>query len=209
MTNRDRDEFTAKYLQRRNNLLTLARSLETEVTSYLKDIQHIDRIYFRAKDAKSFVQKALTLGANDSWKYEHPFEEIEDQVAGRVLVFYRSDIDNVAAALLGKLKKAESEYKRPSSAKEFDYETRHIVCALTPDLQPPGWSDLDDPPQTFELQIRTLAQHAWAEPQHGFYKGDSGLEGESLRKLYWASASAWGLDSIWEEIRRDAEPPRH
>lgn len=43
------------------------------------------------------------------------------------------------------------------------------------------------------------------EPQHGFYKVGSGLGAENLRKLYWAAASAWGLDSIWEELRHDLE----
>jgi putative GTP pyrophosphokinase len=172
-------------------------------------VPHVDRIYFRAKSIESFVNKAMTPGDGLAWKYEHPFEQIEDQVAGRVLVFYRSDVDAVVAALLKQLKKAEKEHRAPTAAKEFDYETTHIVCIVTPELKPAGWDALEDPPQTFELQIRTLAQHAWAEPQHGFYKAGSGLSATQLRKMYWAAASAWGIDSIWEDMRAELDALPH
>ena len=202
-------DLTTKYLVRRQNLTTLAKALETEVATYLTGVPHVDRINFRVKDLDSFVRKAMTVGNGEPWKYAHPLEELEDQVAGRVLVFYRSDIEVVVSALTGKLKKAEKHHKQPSSAKEFDYETTHLVFVITPDLQPVGWQTLEDPPQTFELQVRTLAQHAWAEPQHGFYKVGAGLGPENLRKLYWAAASAWGLDSIWEDLRRELDKVPH
>lgn len=97
MTKRDPDATRAKYIERQSLLDSLAKTLETEVAAYLTGIPHIDRVYFRAKGADSFVEKALAQRDDGAWKYDHPFEEIEDQVAGRVLVFYRSDIDNVVA----------------------------------------------------------------------------------------------------------------
>ena len=153
------------------------------------------------------MRKAITPGEGQPWKYACPLEEIEDQVAGRVLVFYRSDVHAVVTALTAKLRKAEKQQKQPARANQFDYETTHLVFMITPDLRPAGWDALEEPLQTFELQVRTLAQHAWAEPQHDFYKVGTGLGAENLRKLYWAAASAWGIDSIWEEIRRELEIP--
>lgn len=196
-------EILTRYGERVELLSALAKSLETEVLAYLQGVPNVDRIYFRVKDVDSFVRKATTPGKDQGWKYPHPLEEIEDQVAGRILVFYRSDVQAVTTALTAKLRKAERQLKQPQEANQFDYETTHLVLMITPDMRPPGWHTLEDPPQTFELQVRTLAQHAWAEPQHAFYKVGTGLGPENLRKLYWAAASAWGLDSIWEDLRSE------
>jgi ppGpp synthetase/RelA/SpoT-type nucleotidyltranferase len=169
----------------------------------LAHLPHIDRIYFRVKSPASFLEKAQSSADDGSPKYTYPLEEIEDQIAGRVLVFYRSDITAVIGALQGKWRKVEHEHRQPASSSEFDYETTHRICVITPDMCPPEWSNLDDAPTTFELQIRTLAQHAWSEPQHAFYKNRGGLKQSSERKLYWAAASAWGIDSIWEELQNE------
>jgi len=139
------------------------------------------------------------------YKYAHPFEQIEDQVGGRVLVFMRSDVQAVLDVLHERLRKADWSQRKPLSVKEFDYETHHTICVITPDLTPRGWDTLEDPPETFELQVRTLAQHAWAEVQHDFYKHKSGLAEDEQRKLYLAAATAWGLDSFWEDLRPSLE----
>ena len=186
-------------------LTKIAGELEWEVQSLLAGVPHVDRIAFRAKGVASFLEKAHDLDKKGNQKYAHPLEEIEDQVAGRVLVFYRSDISAVLKAIEGKWRKAEQQHRKPAETSQFDYETTHRVCLITPDMWPQGWSDLKEPPMTFELQIRTLAQHAWSEPQHGFYKRGGGLTEPSERKMYWAAASAWGIDSIWEDIQAELD----
>lgn len=198
-------KIEAAYAARSSLLSALASSLEAELRSLLSSVPHVDRVSFRAKSLLSFVEKTNDLGEDGQPKYLHPLEEIEDQVAGRVLVFYRSDIVRVLNAIEGRWRKAEQQQKKPARTSQFDYETTHRICIITEDMWPEGWSDLEDPPTTFELQIRTLAQHAWSEPQHGFYKRGGGLNESSERKMYWAAASAWGIDSIWEDIRAELE----
>jgi ppGpp synthetase/RelA/SpoT-type nucleotidyltranferase len=186
-------------------LTNLAQQLEGELRSLLSDVPRVDRISFRTKSVPSFVEKAMDREENGERKYAHPLEEIEDQVAGRVLVFYRSDIAAVLSAIEGKWRKAEQQHRKPAKTSQFDYETTHRVCLITSDMWPEGWSNLKDAPTTFELQIRTLAQHAWSEPQHAFYKRGGGLSEGSERKMYWAAASAWGIDSIWEDIQAEMD----
>lgn len=200
---RDLKQIEAAYKARTELLGAVARNLEIELAGILTPLPHIDRIYFRTKGVGSFVEKAQDTALDGSPKYAHPLEEIEDQIAGRVLVFYRSDIAAVLAALEGKWRKAEQEHRRPARTSQFDYETTHRICVITSDMCPPEWAALEEKPSTFELQIRTLAQHAWSEPQHAFYKSRSGLKEASERKLYWAAASAWGMDSIWEELQQE------
>lgn len=203
MTRRSQRAIRSAYEARLGLLNKLARTLENELRATLSGLPHVDRISFRTKGADSFLEKALDLDDAGKKKYAHPLEEIEDQVAGRVLVFYRSDIVAVLGVIEEKWRKAEQEHRRATITSQFEYETTHRICVITPDMFPEGWSDLAEPPATFELQIRTLAQHAWAEPQHAFYKNKGGLEVDSERKLYWAAASAWGIDSIWEDLQRE------
>ena len=203
MRRRKQRPIRSAYEARLGLLDKLARTLEKELRSTLRDLPHVDRISFRTKGIESFLEKAMDLDDKGKRKYAHPLEEIEDQVAGRVLVFYRPDIAAVLGVIEDKWRKAEQEHRRASITSQFDYETTHRICVITPDMCPKGWSDLTEPPATFELQIRTLAQHAWAEPQHAFYKNESGLREDSERKLYWAAASAWGIDSIWEDLQRE------
>jgi putative GTP pyrophosphokinase len=199
---RELRQLKAAYEARLGLLNAVARTLEIELSGHLAGLSHIDRVYFRAKGVASFMEKAQAM-EHGRPKFEYPLEEIEDQIAGRVLVFYRSDVAEVLKALEGKWRKAEQEHRRAAGTSQFEYETTHRICVITADMCPPQWADLENPPATFELQIRTLAQHAWSEPQHAFYKNRGGLRESSERKLYWAAASAWGIDSIWEELQQE------
>lgn len=65
-----------------------------------------------------------------------------------------------------------------------------------------GWRDRHDVPDAFELQVRTLFQHAYAEPQHNVgYKPSVQLTREEQRELAWIAASAWGADHQLERLR--------
>lgn len=57
-------------------------------------------------------------------------------------------------------------------------------------------------PEFFELQIKTLFQHAWSEAEHDLaYKPELGeLDEVELRKLAFTAAQAWGADEIFEDL---------
>ena len=141
-------------------LAQLAQTLESATLAALDGIRHIDRVSFRAKGANSFLDKA-TSEAKD---YEHPLVEIEDQVAGRILVLFLEDIHTVVAALQKRFNEVESRLKEPRDESAFGYESHHLVCMIPPDCEPFGWASVEDPPKTFELQVRTLFMHAWPNP---------------------------------------------
>jgi ppGpp synthetase/RelA/SpoT-type nucleotidyltranferase len=56
-------------------------------------------------------------------------------------------------------------------------------------------------PSTFELQIRTLFMHAYAEPQHDFaYKSSAELLRDDRKRLGWIASAAWGADRAYQEL---------
>lgn len=173
----------------------LADRIETTTCEALKDVPHIDRISFRTKGHGSFLRKAAES------KYKNPLVELEDQVAGRVITFFRDDIPVVRGRLTRWFGNVEHEVKEPAGPNEFGYESDHYVFVIAEHWKPQGWQDLPDMPTTFELQVRTLFMHAWAEPQHDLgYKPGAPLDRETHRELAWVAASAWGADRTLNEI---------
>lgn len=181
-------------------LAELAANLKSEVQDAVRPlVDHIDRVYFRVKSPDSFVIKALDPDTVPP--YTNPLVEIEDQVAGRVLVFFLEDINNAKDCLLRTFTTVERTHKKPTKDQEFGYESHHFICNIPPPLKPPSWGNRSDLPPTFELQIRTLFMHAYAEPQHNIsYKETKDLPSSVRRELAWIAASSWGADQAYSRV---------
>src|SRR5262245_47759344 len=189
----------AAYREREPLLAETAALLEQEVRYALQGIGHIDRITCRAKSLKSFLEKAFDP-ANDPG-YTDPLREIEDQVAGRVIVFFIGDIPTVRETLRTAFTPVEYRKRRPARDEEFGYESEHLICVLPPQVKTPQWIARDDMPNTVELQIRTIFMHAYAEPQHDTaYKAPADLPSHVRRELAWIAAASWGADQAYERF---------
>lgn len=120
-----------------------------------------------------------------------------------MIVFFLGDLVTVHERLAGSYSTIERSQRRPERDVEFGYESDHLVCVIPPHLKPSGWAKRHDMPSTFELQIRTLLMHAYAEPQHDIgYKAPRDLSHQIRRELAWIAASAWGADQAYERVRK-------
>jgi ppGpp synthetase/RelA/SpoT-type nucleotidyltranferase len=67
-------------------------------------------------------------------------------------------------------------------------------------------SDVPNPivPEFFELQIKTVFQHAWSEANHdlGYKPGSKPLASDEKRKLAFTAAQAWGADQIFDGLSK-------
>jgi len=179
------------------------------------DHEHIDRVSFRAKSAKSFVGKVVKRAADadagverDGFAlrpYSSPLTQVEDQIGGRVVVLFKHDIPPVLELLTpDTFNVVEMQDKTPPKDAEFGYESAHLVCHIPEHVRPADWASDPSMPATFELQVRTLFMHAWAEPQHNLgYKSPIDLSRDQKRHLAWIAASAWGCDDGMERAWRD------
>jgi putative GTP pyrophosphokinase len=200
-----RDELKTAYRDRLPLLRALAQNLERAVGEHLDGLPHIDRIAFRAKSEASYLAKVYDRRVHPP--YAAPLLEVEDQVAGRVTVFFLDDVELVKERLRRLFGEVEIAERRPESVTEFDYEGFHGIYNIPPQCKPEAWERREnrDLPATFELQVRTLFQHAWAEPQHDIaYKPLVRLTFDERRKVAWVAASAWGADHaysrLWKQI---------
>ena len=93
--------------------------------------------------------------------------------------------------------------KELKSRFEFGYNSLHIVAKFTNSrcqlVEYQMYQDI-----RFEIQIRTVLQHAWAEVEHGLgYKSHYEPPMDVKRKLYRLAATLEILDEEFENIRYD------
>lgn len=198
------EEISLRYQLRSSAVLVpLAIRLEEHLRDQLDGVNRIDRVHTRAKAVDRFVAKA-TKEVDGVTKYSDPFSQIQDQVGARIIVFYLSDVKAVSERIGRYFSHIEKRDLVPESESEFGYFGLHYVLRTPTDVLDPAW-DKSLVPEFFELQIKTLFQHAWSEANHDLgYKSFSGdLSSSDKRKMAWASAQAWGADQIFDELFSD------
>lgn len=194
-------ELEKAYSRRFSQVLEpLARAIEAQLANYLRGEPRIDRVAARAKSVERFLAKAAKV-ENGAPKYAEPLRQIQDQIGGRVIAFYRSDVERVSQIIEKYYRRIETRDLVPESEWEFGYFGRHYVVLIPSDLIDASF-DRALVPEFFELQVKTLFQHAWSEANHdlGYKPGAAPLSGDQKRRLAFTSAQAWGADRIFDEM---------
>jgi putative GTP pyrophosphokinase len=195
-------EIQTTYADRYKNILVPAcERLEAHIRSIFAASARIDRISARAKTPSSFLTKASKkCKATGLERYANPLDDIQDQIGARITVFYLADVEKTMNEVQEYFRPIEVKLHVPESEWEFGYFGRHFIFIIPEDV----WLEGKQPanaPTFFELQIKTLFQHAWSEANHDLgYKGDGPAGKDVKRKLAFASAQAWGADQIFAEL---------
>jgi putative GTP pyrophosphokinase len=173
-------------------LKPLAEAVELHLKEHFKAEQRIDRVNARAKSVERFLAKTQAI-MDGQPKYTEPLRQIQDQIGARIVTYYRSDVDRVSEIVQRYYRSIEKREIVPESEWEFGYFGRHFVLLIPSDVIDPS-IDRTLIPQFFELQVKTLFQHAWSEANHdlGYKPGNFPLSSDAKRRLAFTSAQAWG-----------------
>jgi len=183
-----------------------ADCLERLLRGYCAKLPRIDQITARAKSPDRFVQKAKKLNLDGKAKYADPVNEIQDQIGARIVVFYLPDVELVADTVRKYFALREERTVEPEQDSEFSYFGKHFIADLPGDGVPRE-VDRTSAPEVFELQIKTLFQHAWSESNHDVgYKPEIELSHEQRRLLAYSSAQAWGADRVFAQLFDELQP---
>lgn len=198
------EELRIEYVSRLKGILApLASNIENQLKDHLKDTPRIDRITARAKDPDRFIMKSSKVNADGSAKYSKPFEQIQDLVGARIIVFYIQDVDLVSEAVQKYYKHIERRELIPESESEFGYIGKHFILSIPEDIFDDD-ADRSRSPTFFELQIKTLFQHAWSEAGHDIaYKPSADLSPIQKRMVAYTAAQAWGADHQFARLNSD------
>ena len=196
----------AEYLRRHTQYLKpVAEKLEIHLRELCASYPRIDRVSSRAKSVDRFVQKAEKAEGGKP-KYSDPLIQIQDQIGARIVTFYPLDIPAVSDIVTRYFHPIESVDIVPDADNEFGYVGKHFILLLPSDVIA-GFGDVKDIPSFFELQIKTLFQHAWSEAEHDLgYKPTNALLPLQNRKIAFTAAQAWGADQMFNELFSELNP---
>lgn len=124
---------------------------------------NFDRVDVRIKSWPSMKAKARTV-RDGAPAYPDPWHDIRDLIGARITVLHSTEIPTVLDLVAGQFEVLRSVDKAQETrvAGGFGYGSHHLVLRVRPSSE--GLEDYAG--AVFELQVRTVLQHAWAEFEH-------------------------------------------
>lgn len=172
------------------------------IINTLLEVNHIkiSNMALRIKSEEATRNKVMYKN-----KYSH-LDEITDILGVRIIALFENDVDRILNLIENTFEVCEIVDKRKKELKnriEFGYNSLHLVVKFTDSrcqlVEYQKYQDI-----RFEIQIRTVLQHAWAEVEHGLgYKSHFEPPMSVKRKLYRLAATLEILDEEFENIRYD------
>ena len=189
------DPHSEAILQEYRKELPVFRKMQETIPAQIRAVFEeagivVASIEHRIKEERSLAGKLELKGA----KYQS-LSDITDIFGIRIITFYTDDVDKVASVVdrLFDVDWENSVDKRKlHEIDSFGYLSLHYICRV-PDI-----------PYAFEVQMRTILQHAWANMNHDIgYKTGVEVPKEYLRNMNRLAGMLELVDEQFSSIRRD------
>jgi ppGpp synthetase/RelA/SpoT-type nucleotidyltranferase len=196
----DIEQARLLWIQERSRYEAFGNLLGNRIKSALKPLGIWFEVTARAKEVDSLVKKLIR-------KPEHTFETLPDKVGVRIVIRYRSDLQRVVERIGMYLETRNQDDKiKGLGTEKMGYQSVHLDGVV---LQSSDPSAVEYPPVLFwaELQVRTLAQHLWAEMSHdSVWKNDamiSKLSDEVKRRVNLMSGQIEVADREFDRLNSE------
>ena len=181
----------------------LSKKVESIIQEIISDEKiHIHTISCRTKEIDSFKKKI-----EDS-KYTDPISQITNYSGVRIITYVESDLESVCKVIEAhfEIDKENSIDKSQSlGVDKVGYKSIHYICKLPSDRRKlPEYKKFND--MCFEIQVRTILQHGWAEIEHDKDYKFSGELPLHLKRRFKVLAGVLELaDREFNEIAREID----
>nr|WP_120492234.1 GTP pyrophosphokinase family protein [Corynebacterium lactis] len=147
-----------------------------------------DAVTARVKSFRSTRQKALRRDAEGNYVYPDPWHDVHDIIGVRVTTYHSTEIPAIMDALSDSLTVLRTIDKTAETriSGRLGYGSQHLICKVgmtaPSDLEP--YTNMQ-----FEVQLRTVLQHAWAEFEHDIrYKAPEGATDPRIDRAFALAA---------------------
>lgn len=195
----DSDALLAEFIKIESRYESFGKVMNSLIQS-LMNLSGIDThsIHHRVKDKKSLKSKI------DKKNKYNSINEITDVLGLRVITYYSSDVDNVERVIKENFIIDEIntiDKRKTYEPDRFGYMSLHYVVSLNEDrCSLVEYSSFQD--MKFEIQIRTILQHTWAEIEHDLgYKNKNSVPDHIRRKFSILSGTLELVDGAFIDIK--------
>jgi ppGpp synthetase/RelA/SpoT-type nucleotidyltranferase len=200
------DSHTQELLAQYHKLLPIYEQMAEVIPEKLKDFFAeagiiVASVEHRVKTESSLAGKLQLKGS----KYKSIYD-VTDVVGIRVIAFYTNDVDKVASVLerMFEIDWENSIDKRKAhEIDSFGYLSVHYICRIPESSYThPEYPELNQ--IRFEVQMRTVLQHAWANMNHDTgYKSGVEIPNVYKRNLSRLAGILELVDDEFSRIRRE------
>jgi putative GTP pyrophosphokinase len=167
-----------------------------ELINKLINDEKVHNFGFRIKKLDSLEKKI-----KDKKNY-NKLEDITDIIGFRIITYLNSDVDKIFKIISDNfiIDDINTIDKRNKKYNEFGYKSLHVIFSYKKERATLPEYDYCNK-YKYELQIRTILQHSWAEIEHDLgYKSDLQIPDEYKRTFYKISMLLEYADDEFEKI---------
>jgi len=198
-----------------NNKHHLIAEFEKELKQYenfsdkmdilIKELLEQENISYHSIENRVKEKNSLAKKIDGKNKYQN-LSEITDIVGCRIISYFEIDVEKIVALLTKEFKIDEVnsiDKKKILDPDRFGYLSYHIICSINDERaqlrEYKNYKDLK-----FEIQVRTILQHAWAEIEHDIgYKSNIAVPREFRRKFSRIASMLEIADDEFSRLKLD------
>jgi ppGpp synthetase/RelA/SpoT-type nucleotidyltranferase len=179
--------FIAAFEKIRPDYIEFAKLIETILNKAVGSLSLLAIVQARPKGVVSFSNKIITKD-----KYQNPLVDMTDLCGARVIVHFQSQVEKICDFIKANFEIDEAnslDARSRLQVNEFGYRSVHYI--VTPKKDSILEIPIDEKFKTLkaEIQVRTLAEHVWADISHDrIYKTDLNVPDEWKREAARLSA---------------------
>ncbi|WP_052435367.1 GTP pyrophosphokinase [Sulfurospirillum cavolei] len=171
----------------------------------LKELLRQEHISYHSIENRVKEKNSLSKKIDGKNKYQN-LSDITDIVGCRIISYFEIDVEKIVALLSKEFKIDEEnsiDKKKMLDPDRFGYLSYHIICSISDERatlrEYQNYKDLK-----FEIQVRTILQHAWAEIEHDIgYKSNIAVPREFRRKFSRIASILEIADDEFSQLKRD------
>ena len=158
-----------------------------------------DHVTARVKEWRSLRSKSRKRRPDGTLMYPHPWQDIHDLIGVRVTTYHSTEIPRIIEALteVFEVRRSVDKTAQTRVSGSFGYGSHHLILRVAPAQVTPVLQAYAG--REFEVQIRTVLQHAWAEFEHDIRYKRRGNTGKLAPEVDRAFTLAAGLIELADQ----------
>jgi ppGpp synthetase/RelA/SpoT-type nucleotidyltranferase len=196
-------DVTSWYIKNR----PIYKRLANKVEAVLREVFDMENISYHIVTSRAKEIDSVQIKSNND-KYNNPISQIQDFAGIRVITYVEDEVEQVCKVIEKNFKIDKENSSNKSDDLGIDkvgYKSVHYVATLKNDrLKLPEYQQYKG--KSFEIQVRTILQHAWAEIEHDRnYKFSGKLPNDISRRFKILSGALEMADREFNSISKEID----